>query len=742
MSAPPIETPLRHRDAPDAGRQDTPHRARGGSPEELAGLFPDQPGPTSTAADMTRRQRLRTLPARIRRGRPGDPRWVRPSLLALLAATALLYLVDLGASGWGNSFYSAAVQAGSESWKAFFFGSSDSANFITVDKPPASLWVMELSVRMFGLNSWAVLVPQALMGVATVGTVYATVRRRFLPMAGLTAGAVLALTPAAALMFRFNNPDALLTLLLSLALYATVRALEDGRTRWLVLVGTLIGFAFLTKTFQAFLVLPAIGLVYLACGPHRVWRRVRQLGAGLLAMVVAGGWWVAVVELVPASARPYIGGSTDNSFLDLTFGYNGFGRLTGDETGSVTAGGGTGTGGTSMWGQTGIGRLFGSEFAGGIAWLLPTALALLVLGLWLTRRAARTDRVRASFALIGGSLVTTWLCLSFMQGIVHPYYTIALAPYLAAVVGMGSQAVWRGRERMWIAATGGAVIAGTSIWSYLLLDRVSDWMPWLRWLIVVLGVAAGIGYALHGLARDRVARRRLVLVTAIAGLVATLAGSAAYAVDTAATAHTGSLPSAGPSTGTGMGGMGAPGGGKAPGAAGGAGKTGGMTTTPGGTAGKAPTGKAGGKPTGKPGGTNSPAKAGASPGKTGGGGGMGGLLDGATVSTELASALGKDASSYTWVAAAVGSQNASSYQLATQDPVMSVGGFNGTDDAPTLSQFKAYVTEGKIHYFLGSSTGMSGSDSSSAKIAAWAEANFKKVTVDGTTLYDLTQPTS
>lgn len=262
---------------------------------------------------------------RLWRGRPEDPRWARPAFLGLLAATLLLYLYDLSSSGYANSFYSAAVQAGSQSWKAFFFGSLDAGNAITVDKPPASLWPMELSVRVFGLNSWAILAPEVLMGVGSVAVVHASVRRRFSPAAGLIAGAVLALTPVAALMFRFNNPDAMLALLMALACYFVVRALEDGRTKWLLWAGAAIGFAFLAKTLQAFLILPPLAIVYAVCAPVSVKKRLGQLAAATLALVVSGGWWVAIVELWPASSRPYIGGSQNNSFLELTFGYNGFG---------------------------------------------------------------------------------------------------------------------------------------------------------------------------------------------------------------------------------------------------------------------------------------------------------------------------------------------------------------------------------------------------------------------------------
>jgi len=246
-------------------------------------FFDDPPPPPPVALPAPPRAGAGARPAPIRwarllvRGREEDAAWVRPSLLGLLGIAAFLYLWDLGASGWANAFYSAAVQAGSTSWKAFFFGSFDASNFITVDKSPAALWVMDLSARVFGVNAWSILVPQALEGVATVGFTYLTVRRWFSPAAGLIAGATVALTPVAALMFRFDNPDALLVLLLTIATYATVRAIEAGKTKWLVLAATLVGFAFLTKMLQAFLVVPAFGLVYLVAAPVSLRRRIAQL---------------------------------------------------------------------------------------------------------------------------------------------------------------------------------------------------------------------------------------------------------------------------------------------------------------------------------------------------------------------------------------------------------------------------------------------------------------------------------
>ena len=674
---------------------------------------------------------------RLVRGPEEDPRWARPALLALLAATAVFYFINLTASGWANSFYSAAVQAGLANWEAFLFGSSDAANSITVDKPPAALWIMALSVRIFGLSSFSILMPQVLMGVATVGVLYATVKRYFGPAAGLLAGAVMALTPVAVLMFRFNNPDALLVLLMTLAAWATMRAIEKGSIKWMVWVGVFLGFGFLTKTLQVFLVVPFLGIAFLVCANTTLRRRIIGSLAGIAAMVVSAGWWVAIVELTPASMRPYIGGSQDNSFLSLTFGYNGFGRLSGNETGSVGGGGG-GTGG-GMWGETGIFRMFSDSTGGQISWLIPSALVLLGVGLFLRGRKPRTDLRRAAYLIFGGWLIVTGLTFSFMAGIFHDYYTVALAPAIAALVGMGAVEAWERRTSPIGSITLAVATAAAAVWSFILLSRTTEYGDWLRIGVLAVGMAS----AFLMLALNWLHRKAIPLVLAGA-LVAGLAGPAAYSVTTVSEAHTGSIVTAGPSTGGMGGGMGGGrggmGGGQAPG-----GTTGGTGTQqgPGGTTGQAPGGTTGQAPGG---GTGTQQGPGGTTGGTGGGtgtqggGGMGGLLNSTTPSTEVVAALQANASKYTWVAAAIGSQNAAGLQLATQLPVMAIGGFNGSDPSPTLAQFKAYVAEGKIHYFYGSSTG-AGSGSGSS-IASWVAANFKKVTIGGSTFYDLTQPTS
>ena len=682
---------------------------------------------------------------RMVRGRPTDPAWVRPSLLTLLIGTAFLYIWGLGASGWANSFYSAAVQAGSTSWKAFFFGSSDAANFITVDKPPASLWVMDLSARVFGVNAWSILVPQALEGVATVAVLYATVRRWFTPAAGLLAGAVLALTPVAVLMFRFNNPDALLVLLLTIAAYAVTRALEAANTRWLVLAGSLVGLGFLTKMMQAFFVVPAFGLVYLLAAPTPVRRRIWQLLLAGVAMFVAAAWWVIAVTLTPASARPYIGGSQHNSILELIFGYNGFGRLTGNETGSVTGGGagnpGGGAGG-SMWGPTGITRLFGSEMGTQISWLIPAALVTLLGALWLSRREGRTSNLRAATVLWGTTLIVSGLILSLSKGIIHPYYTVALAPAIGALVGIGGTELWRHRERWTSRVFLSAAIALTTWWAHVLLGRTPTFESWLRPTILVVGIAAAVTVLVIGHVK------RGIAVAIAAGSILTAVGApVAFAIDTASTPHTGSIPSAGPSSGQGgPGGFGGRGfGGGQPGAGRGGtpptGTTGGTQPT-GTTGGTPPNGAAGfAPPTGTTGTTGTTGPAGGFGGGRGQGGG--GLLGSSTPSAALTAALKANASSYTWVAAAIGSNEASGYQLATGDPVMAIGGFNGSDPDPTLAQFEKLVAEGKIHYFIAGSVGTpNGGSNASSEISTWVSSHYTAVTIGGVTLYDLTKAPS
>ena len=646
-------------------------------------------------------------------GRAG---WERPTLIAILLATAVLYLWGLGASGWANSFYAAAVQAGSVSWKAFLFGSFDAANAITVDKPPAALWVMALSVKIFGLHSWSILVPQALMGVGTVAAVWHGVRRWFSAGAALLASIVMALTPVAVLMFRFNNPDALLTLLMTLAAITTLRGIEDGRRRWVIATGVLIGLGFLTKQLQVMVLVPPLAIAWLVAARGAFRRRLVDLLIAGAAIVASAGWWVALVELWPASSRPWIGGSQANSILELTFGYNGLGRITGNEVGSVTGGGG-GAARPGMWGQTGITRMLDGVIGGQIAWLIPAALIAIVGGLWLTRRAPRTDGQRAGLLVWGGWLVVTALTFSFMAGIFHEYYTVALAPAIAALVGIGGHLLWQHRSSRAARITAAVVVFGSALWSVELLGRASTWNTWLRPALLLLAAiaAASLLAVWHRSAR-------VALAAALAGAMVLFIGPAAWSLQTAATPHSGSIVTAGPDIDNAS--VGGRPGGPAAFAPGGLNTIGRRTP---------PTQRGNGARTaGAPGGTF------AGPG--GQRGGPGGLLNGSEPSEALTELLLQNANDYTWVAAAVGANNASGYQLATERPVLALGGFNGSDPFPTLVDFQQMVSSGEIHWFIsgGGFGAPNGGSTDTTDITNWVTSTFQATQVDGIIIYDLT----
>ncbi|MDJ0438467.1 glycosyltransferase family 39 protein [Rhodococcus qingshengii] len=636
-----------------------------------------------------------------------SPSWFRTrstglALTILLAATAVLYLWNLTASGYANTFYAAAAQAGSQNWKAWFFGSLDTSNFITVDKPPASLWVMGVSGRIFGFSSASLLVPQALMGIGSVALVYAAVKRVASPAAGLVAGAVLAATPAAALMFKFDNPDALLVLLMTLAGYFVIRAMCTAIGRraamWVALAGVALGFAFLTKMLQGLMVLPAFGAAYLIAGQVRLRTRLVHLVIGAASVVISAGWWVLAVWLWPADSRPYIGGSTNNSVMDLVLGYNGLGRL----FGSTGGGGGMagGSAGSSFGGSAGLERLFGSEMGIQISWLIPAALIALVFGLLACGRAPRTDLVRASLILWGGWFLVTGLIFSYMSGTIHPYYTVALAPAVAGMIGTGGYALWLVRAR-WIGRCGlAATMLAAGIWSWVLLHRNADWLPMLKWILLA-GTVVGAILVLVG-AKDRF--RKLAVAGLILGSLAGITGSASYAIATAATAHGGSIPTAGPTgavSDSGMGGGGGMGGG--------------------------PELQNGDAPPNSSDATVNPASNGQE------------LSSGSESTSELTAMLVNAGT--TWSAATNGSQSAATYELASNTAVMAIGGWS-SDPAPTLDQFIQYVADGKIHYYIAGGQGGSQREgqsggSTSSVIQEWVEANFTSTTVGNSTIYDL-----
>ncbi|MFE7270198.1 ArnT family glycosyltransferase [Streptomyces sp. NPDC057623] len=624
-------------------------------------------------------------PRRLFTGPPQDPRWARPAFWAVLVLAAALYAWNLS-SVTGNTFYNAAVYSGTQSWKAFFFGALDAGSFITVDKPPFALWVMGLSARVFGYGTWQLLLPMAAVGVGSVALLYRMVKRDFGVVAATIAALALTLTPITVAITRDTNPDPVLVFLMLLGAAALMKAVRTGRLMPLVWSGVAIGFAFNTKMMQAYVVLPAFFLVYLWAAHASLGRRIRNLAVGTVALVVSSAWWMVVVDLVPASQRPYIGGSTDNTVWDLVIGYNGFGRIFGASSSVGSQGNGA-----SFGGEAGLYRMFNEIMGGQISWLIPFALVALVGGLALRGRAPRTDAQRAALVLWGGWFVLHYLTFALAEGTFHPYYVTAMAPGVAALAGIGGVMLEWGRG--WVLP---GAVAASAAWAVVLLERVSGSGTLYTVAEVVVGVAGAV--AVVGLVAGRfLKRRRLIGVAALAAAVALLAGPAAYSVSAATTASTnGTNPTAGPSTGGGMGGGGAMGGGQRPGggtSSGGAAKTAGSA-------------------------------------KTGAGGQMGG---GTQVTSEMITYLKKNQDGATWLVAVATDQTASSIILESGEPVISMGGWSGTDEAMTLAKLKALVKSGELHYLVISGDG---GQSTNTEIATWVKKNGTAVS-DYSGLYRL-----
>ena len=593
-------------------------------------------------------------------------KWTLPVLLAL---TGALYLFGALHNGMANSYYAAAVQAASQDWTAWLFGSLDAANYVSVDKPPLATMVMGLSARLFGFSSFSMLLPSVLAGVGSVWLVYAAVKRQFGFMSAAIAGMVLAMTPVAALMFGFNNPDAILTLMLTASGYAFLRSLEGKRPLlWLGLAGLFTGLAFNTKMLQGLMVLPAMVLVYLVFAkPPIITRFLHMMFAGVITMM-STLWWSVLVWLTPAGSRPWVGSTNDNNIWSLIFGYNGFGRLLGGRGGMGGGpGGGHGPGGTGFGGQTGIFRIFNNDFGPNIAWSLVLALAGGGLLLWILRKTPRTNRGRAAVIFWMLWLLIHIVVFSMTSGVIHPYYVVVMVPAVVALVGISLPFLWgaytRRKPYAWLLP----VLVGVTAVTTVIILGYAGTMTWLMWIIGLLGLA-GMIWLLVNLYAPRRWLQNLAIITALA--VCTLAPTV-YTLATVNIAHTGSIPTSGPNS------------------------------------------------TAMQGSNNETSQA----------------------DSQLVQYLLRNQNGARWLVAVASANESAAIQLTSGQPVIAVGGFNGSDTPLTLEQFKQLVKAGKVKYYAISShsRGGGGPGGGNNEITTWVKQTGTVVNYGGSdvTLYRL-----
>ncbi|MGP8060043.1 MAG: ArnT family glycosyltransferase [Acidimicrobiales bacterium] len=443
---------------------------------------------------------------------PDDqPAWARPILLAIALLSAALYSWRAGT--YLEGYYAAAVRSMSMSWHNFFFAAFDPAGTVTLDKLPGAFWLQALSVRVFGLSTWAIDLPQILEGVASVLVMYRISRRLSGPVAGILAALVLAISPATVVLNRGNISDTLMILLLLLAADAVVGALTTGRFRGVIFAGIWTGLAFQAKMTEAWLILPALGLVYVIAAADR-WRR-RVLGAAVMVVVAAvvSLSWMTAVSLTPASTRPYVDGSHDDSLYQQVFVYNGFGRVDEASPNQLL---------TQSIGlrippppPVGWNRLLTGSLGRDTGWLFPAASLSLVLGLVETRRRSRRDPIRVAFLLWGTWLLTFAIVFSFGSSI-NSYYTAALSPPIAGLIATGAVLAWETRHSVWTKLVVIAVGLTSVAYATWLLPATGTGMPTsLEPAVLVLGAVA-LGVII--ISTRRVAPTRLFF----AGLTATL----------------------------------------------------------------------------------------------------------------------------------------------------------------------------------------------------------------------------
>jgi 4-amino-4-deoxy-L-arabinose transferase-like glycosyltransferase len=628
---------------------------------------------------------------------------------AICVLAALLYAWGIGTAGWGNPYYSAAVKSMSASLTNFVFGSFDPLGVVTVDKPPMALWPMVASAAVFGYHGWSLLLPQVIEGVAAVFLLHRTVRLWAGEHVALLAALVFAVTPVTVAINRDTNPDTLMVLLLVAAAYALSRSLVSGKqcyntvshsrarrcaTGWLLLAAVFLGLGFVTKMLQAWIVVPVFALAYLVGSPAPLRRRLLDvLGAGVV-LLASSMWWVALVSFWPGP-KPYIGGSTDGSVLNLVIGYNGLGRILGRRAGRELVGGagmpggfgapgmpggfggpgfggpgrprGSGPGGDAVGGGSGLTRLFGEQVGGQISWLLPLCLLVLVavaiagVRQWRSGQASEPAR-RAGWMLWGGWLLLVGLVLSSAQGGFHSYYTTEMAPAVAAVTAAGVAAMWRHYRRpggyRWLLLP--AAVTLTAGWAWVLVSRDISWNGWLRYAVVGAGIVAVVLLIAGRLSVG--ASWGMARVAAVLAVITLLAAPAVWstATATAVAASGGAMAQAGPPPGSGFG------------------------------FGGARADRARGVPAQFR-------------------GAMRGDLT-AEQKNILAYAQANSAGSRITLAVDGGAMAAEAYLIYSDTMIIGMGGFSGQDPVPTVATLTQWVQQGQLRFVLTSGSGPGGRD--------------------------------
>lgn len=616
--------------------------------------------------------------SRLVRGPSHYPAWERPSLILLLLSNAILYFYDIGVNGWANFYYSAAVQSGTMDAEAFFYGSSDWGNSITVDKPPLSLWVMGLSVRLFGFNPIAMVLPQGIMGIFVTWLIYKIIRRHCCGAAALFGALVFFTTPIVTLMSRYNNPDPLMLLLMTSAVWFVLRSIETGQARFFVMAGTLLGLAFMTKQFQGLLSVPSLGLAYLLLSPQRFPGRLGTLAAGAGALVVSGGLWVAIVDLIDADQRPYIGGSQSNSVFQLTLGYNGIERIAGSEKDPIAQQ--ISAQFRTVSSDAGLFRLLNANYNQEASWLLFASLLSLVLLAVIWRQSQRRRALRALIVMSGLWLLTAFLLLCFMGNQIHTYYTAALAPPLSLVLGIALDALITDRRSLVVRVIGAAISLTALLTSWLILGGTELWPAWLPPTVLAAGVVSTAALLIPP-------PNRKVEVMAASLLGASLLfGPLLTSIHNVTVTFTGSNP-----------------------------VSGGLSRNPAGISHFLDSLRKNDPPWAHD------------------------IAFGRVPDPAVVDALSRS-SGCTWAGASYASQTAARLQLASGRPVMPIGGFAGSDPAPTLDEFKNKVAAGEICYLVRQETflDVQDPDSMATEISNWVSVTFPSEILGSTTVYQLT----